>query len=349
MVRAGVDIDWQGTFSDAFVANYNHDYRPDGETISPQIVLRLNAAGIPDLVHVFDPGELVVEPQPLSMVLPYHDFGAGPLAYAAAAHKLGSLLQDELGLGLDVFVPPGDPAGSLEATIAAVMAEQADLTMLNWLPYLWLHETAGAEVAVGHLRLGDLHYYSQFYTRFDSGITDLTQLAGEHLCWADPTSTSGYVIPMLRLQALGIDGDADSEFTGSHTQVARALYDGASCAAGAAFWDVRPLVAEADDLPDINDIVQVLGPQSTGIPNESFVFGASFPEELREPTVAALLAIAGPYSEPDPSPPGFAVTDVLFPGYEGLVAVDHSAYLGLLGLINDAGMTVEEVVEQYLR
>ena len=113
---------------------------------------------------------------------------------------------------------------------------------------------------------------------------------------------------MLRLQALGIDGDADSEFTGSHTQVARALYYGTECAAGAAFWDVRELVAEIDEIPDINDIVKELGPP----------------------------------------PPGFEAVDVLLPDHEGLVAIDHSAYLGLLELISDAEITVEEVVERYM-
>ena len=143
--------------------------------------------------------------------------------------------------------------------MAAVMDGQADLTLLTWLPYLWLHETAGA-----------------------------------------------------------------------------------------AFWDVRELVAEIDGLTDINDIVKTLGPLSPEIPAESFVFGAGFPEDLRDAAAAALEAIAGPYPESDPPPPGFEAVNVLLPDHEGLAALDHSAYLGLLGLIDAAGMTVEEVFERYM-
>ena len=53
------------------------------------------------------------------------------------------------------------------------------------------------------------------YVRADSGISDIQQLKGKSLAWADPNSTSGYLIPSASLKAAGIDLTDGAYF--SHT------------------------------------------------------------------------------------------------------------------------------------
>ncbi|MEO0764070.1 MAG: phosphate/phosphite/phosphonate ABC transporter substrate-binding protein, partial [Pseudomonadota bacterium] len=58
---------------------------------------------------------------------------------------------------------------------------------------------------------GDTGYYSVMVTRADSGIASLDDMKGKSLGFADPNSTSGYLIPSIEL----VDkiGDLDSYFS----------------------------------------------------------------------------------------------------------------------------------------
>ena len=67
---------------------------------------------------------------------------------------------------------------------------------------------------------GDTGYYSVMVTRADSGIEALDQMKGKKLGYADPNSTSGYLIPNVELEEQlegGVDGFFGSaEFMGGH-------------------------------------------------------------------------------------------------------------------------------------
>ncbi len=70
---------------------------------------------------------------------------------------------------------------------------------------------------------GSTSYFSVIVTRADSGITTLAELKGHSLAWADPNSTSGYLIPRSTLKTQGIDltpGNYFSTlgFSGGHEQ-----------------------------------------------------------------------------------------------------------------------------------
>jgi len=58
MVRLGTDIDWQGTYAlqvGGIPYSYNHDFQPDGETISPYGVYVLQSDGSLSLASVIEP------------------------------------------------------------------------------------------------------------------------------------------------------------------------------------------------------------------------------------------------------------------------------------------------------
>jgi phosphonate transport system substrate-binding protein len=52
---------------------------------------------------------------------------------------------------------------------------------------------------------GTTFYYSVMVTRKDSGITSVEQMKGHSLAFADPNSTSGYLIPSATLKTHGVD------------------------------------------------------------------------------------------------------------------------------------------------
>ena len=48
---------------------------------------------------------------------------------------------------------------------------------------------------------GSTYYYSVMVVRPDSGIKSMEDMKGHSLAWADPNSTSGYLIPSATLKA----------------------------------------------------------------------------------------------------------------------------------------------------
>ncbi len=128
-------------------------------------------------------------------------------------------------------------------------------------------------------------------THADSGITELQDLAGKTMCWVDPLSASGYIIPRVELQAAGVDPDNDFEKTieaGFHNNVIIAVYNG-ECDAGATYDDARNSVE--DELPDVKEQVVVVA-ISPDIPNDNVSVIPDMPEEMKMQLQAALVEIA---------------------------------------------------------
>ncbi|MCX7933336.1 MAG: phosphate/phosphite/phosphonate ABC transporter substrate-binding protein [Rhodovarius sp.] len=75
---------------------------------------------------------------------------------------------------------------------------------------------------------GSISYVSVMVVRRDSGITSLEQMRGRSLAWADPNSTSGYLIPRFQLRAQGIGVEPGqffgrTGFAGGHEQAVVAV------------------------------------------------------------------------------------------------------------------------------
>ena len=68
--------------------------------------------------------------------------------------------------------------------------------------------TAAVPILTRMQPTGDMGYYSVMVTRADSGINSLDDLKGKSFGWADPNSTSGYLIPSIELKAAGMDPDS---------------------------------------------------------------------------------------------------------------------------------------------
>jgi phosphonate transport system substrate-binding protein len=218
----------------------------------------------------------------------------------------------------------------------AMGAEKAHIGWLNTFNYVLANEKYGVDVGMVTERFGSTTYKGQINVRADSGIESLEDLKGKVMCWVDPNSTSGYIIPRIMLMANGIDPDADFAQTieaGSHNNVITQAYNG-DCDAGASYDDARSSVEE--DLPDVKEEVVILA-TTTDIPNDSVSFIKDFPEEKREAIVTALLEIAQ-------SEEGQQALNDLY-SIAGLQTAEDSFYDAFRADLSQAGMDIEELAE----
>lgn len=87
-------------------------------------------------------------------------------------------------------------------------------------------------------------YYGAVYTRADSGVQRLEDLAGKPFAFSDATSTSGFVFPQNLLTAQGVKL-GHVYFAGGHPNVIQAVLDG-KVAGGASFYSPPGKVNEVE-------------------------------------------------------------------------------------------------------
>jgi len=140
---------------------------------------------------------------------------------------------------------------------------------------------------------GSSGYYTLMVARADSGIKTLADLKGKKLGFADPDSTSGYLIPNVALPAeLGMPIDqyfAETGFGGGHENLVLAVLDGqfdagTTFGSGVGEWaegysggNLHQMVAKGN--LDMDDIVEVW--RSPLIPNGPLMVSNKLPAELK--------------------------------------------------------------------
>jgi phosphonate transport system substrate-binding protein len=143
-----------------------------------------------------------------------------------------ALIEQTFGVPVRLF-PAADYAGVMQA----FGAKQIDGASMGASGYAgaWLDTSGGVEpLFVARESDGSVAYISVLVVRADSGITSLEQMRGKSLAWADPNSTSGYLIPRSELRGADIDINSyfsRTAFAGGHEQgvvaVLQRQFDGA--------------------------------------------------------------------------------------------------------------------------
>lgn len=109
---------------------------------------------------------------------------------------------------------------------------------LAWLPpivYIDLLADRAIDPLCVHWRATEASYQAVLLVREDGKIQSVEGLRGSRVAWVDPFSAAGYVLPRIKLAALGIDprtSFSEQRFCGSHDAAVRALLAGKSDVAG---------------------------------------------------------------------------------------------------------------------
>ena len=279
-------------------------------------------------------------------------------------------LEEATGLTFEVSVPT-----SYAATIEEMCAAP-DRTMgfIPGLGYVLASNLCGVDVGFKAVRFGYDVYWAQFLVRRDSDITSIDDLAGRSWAYADPGSTSGYMVPLLTMQNAGVEPGATVE-AGGHPQAALAVYRGdadfattfysppllpegdwaegdepdipedliAECAVTAddELWcgDYRVLDARASaraEAPDIVQQVKILA-ITEGIPNDTLSFGPDFPSDIRTQIEDALVA----FSETEAWEESIGNQD--FYGWTGITPAGDAEYDGLRQIVDLVGIDLDSL------
>jgi phosphonate transport system substrate-binding protein len=141
-----------------------------------------------------------------------------PTDLLIAGEAFGQALGKLVGVPIRVTV-----ASDYAAVIEALRNHTADLAFVHPAGYVLANREAKAMIVAKDQWHGNTSYTSRIYVRRDSGLTSLEALRGKTIAFVDPTSTSGYVYPMVILIQRGLVQNRDPKtffrevvFSGSH-------------------------------------------------------------------------------------------------------------------------------------
>jgi phosphonate transport system substrate-binding protein len=209
----------------------------------------------------------------------------------ARYEQFQQLLSEYLRIPVKLY-PAADYAGVMQG-IAAGQLEAAEFGPSGFAG-AWLDCKCIEPLVVPQEKDGTTYYYSVMVVRSDSGIRSLADMKGRSLAWADPNSTSGYLIPSATLKTKGInlaDGAYFSKtgFSGGHEQgvvaVLNKQYDAAVTwtsgqgdeSDGYTRGNLRTMVDRK--LLKMSDIAIIW--QSGKIPNGPWAVRSALPAELK--------------------------------------------------------------------
>ena len=112
-------------------------------------------------------------------------------------------LEERLGVPVELF-PASDYAGVMQGLLAGQL-EFAGLGSAGFAGIYLQDENAVEPLFTTQQIDGSLGYYSVMYVRADSDIMSFEDMEGRSLAFADPNSTSGYLVPNAELRDQGID------------------------------------------------------------------------------------------------------------------------------------------------
>ncbi|MGI3211108.1 phosphonate ABC transporter substrate-binding protein [Roseovarius tibetensis] len=215
---------------------------------------------------------------------------------------LKGYLEERLGVPVSLY-PASDYAGVMQGLLAG----QLEFAGLGAAGYAGIHlqDPDAVEPLMTTMQIdGSLGYYSVMVTRADSGIETLDDMEGRTLAFADPNSTSGFVVPELELRdQLGTE-DLETyfertNFAGGHEQGVVAVLNGQYDAAvtwasgvgdvgkGYSRGNLRSMVDKGMlDMSDLNIVWQ-----SNLIANGPRVIRSDVPQELKDLVMGALMRL----------------------------------------------------------
>lgn len=242
-------------------------------------------------------------------------------------------MSEALGVPVELF-PASDYAGVMQGLLAGQL-HQAGLGASGYAG-IYLDDPEAVSPVLTSSNVDDtLGYYAVIYVKSDSEFQSLADLEGASIAYADPNSTSGYLVPRAELAAQGINDEeyfSRTGFGGGHEQAVIAVlndqYDSGvtwtslqgDVSDGYTRGNLRRMVDNG--LLDMNDIRIVW--ESDLIPNGPTVIRNDVPDEAREIAIATMVGL----KEADPE----CYAETVGGEGNGYVPVDHDFYAGVVAM-----------------
>ena len=204
------------------------------------------------------------------------------------------------------------PAADYDGVIQGLLGGTLDYAELGASGYAKIHiedESAVEPILTTVQTDGATGYHSVMVARKDSGIETLEDMQGRKLGFADPDSTSGFLVPNVSLpEAIGMPIDeffSETGFGGGHEnlvlEVVRGNFDaGTTWASGVGDFDegytsgnLAKMVEKG--VLDMDELVELW--KSPLIPNGPIVVRSSLDDGIKEKFKAFMLAL--PENDPD--------------------------------------------------
>ena len=212
-------------------------------------------------------------------------------------------LLDKLPAALGVKEVKLFPAADYDGVIQGLLGGTLDIAGLGASGYAkaYLANPAAVEPFLTTVQTdGSMGYHSVMLARKDSGIASLADAKGKKLGYADPDSTSGYLIPLVTLpQDPALNGAkpddyfSETSFNGGHENNVLALLDkkvdvAVTWASGVGEFsegytsgNIRSMVDKG--MLDMEDVVEIW--QSPLIPNGPNVMRSDLPQDMKDKIV----------------------------------------------------------------
>ncbi len=204
-------------------------------------------------------------------------------------------IEEALGVPVKVFTP-----ADYDGVIQGLLGGTIDMAWLGASAYakIYLTDAKAVDLALTKQNVdGSTGYYSIAFARKDSGITSLEDAKGKVFGFAEPNSTSGYLVPAAELtEKYGELKQYFSEvkFSGGHEQTIVGVANGdfaagVSWADGLGNWEdgynsgAFRKAADAG-LVDMNDLVELW--KSKPIPEGPMVVRAALPQDVKDKVIA---------------------------------------------------------------
>jgi phosphonate transport system substrate-binding protein len=200
-------------------------------------------------------------------------------------------LEETLGVPVKVFTP-----ADYDGVIQGLLGGTLDMAWLGASGFakIYLTDPNAVELKLTKQNSdGSTGYYSIGFARKDSGITKIEDAKGKVFAFAEPNSTSGYLVPAAELSAMF--GDLKSyfsevKFSGGHEQTIVGVANGdfaagVSWADGLGNWEdgynsgAFRKAADAG-LVDMNDLVEIW--KSKLIPEGPMVVRSALPADVKD-------------------------------------------------------------------
>jgi phosphonate transport system substrate-binding protein len=263
--------------------------------------------------------------------------------------KQGQALADQLSLFSDYAVVTVIP-DSYANLVKAMRIGNVHIAILPPLVYLLAEERAGAQASLTALNDGFPAYGAQFIARKGAFLnyfnpvtekntanaaTALLQFNGKRPCLTEPSSPSGYVVPLGYLAEYGIQTQSPIILR-EHTNVVRAVYAADICDFGATYIDARSFPSLQQEHPDVLEQVVVIWRIPAIIPNETVAFAGSLPDAAEADLTKAFLQLAA-------SVEGKATLRTVFQ-IEALEVANMSLYDEFRDYVQASGLELNELI-----